>query len=189
MSFAASTISRNPEAAVSEKDAAFPITGMVESELRSEGDWIEEHNNPARITLDRITTLTIFGVCGWSLIETPLEIGVSNSSTGILALAVSKFIVILTGTSAIARVRAARAIFAFICGASVLAIATALPFVYARSVEISVISTVECVLKTVCLGALCLSSLQKKPRKRHAGTVHPGMRQDRPPSDDVIRGA
>jgi hypothetical protein len=107
--------------------------------------------------------MAIFGVCGWSLIETPLEIGVLNSNTWILALAVSKLIVILTGAVAIARVRAARATFALICGAGVLVIAPALPLVYTRSVEIAVISTVECVLKAACLGALCLSWLQKKP--------------------------
>jgi hypothetical protein len=53
----------------------------------------------------------------------------------------------------------------------VLAIAPALPFVYTRSVEIAVVSTVECVLKAACLGALCLSLFQKKPQKRGAGTV------------------
>ena len=168
---------------MSKEDAAFPIADMVESDLPSERGWIEDHDNPVRITLDRITTMTIFCVCGWSLIETPLEIGVSSSNTGLLALAVSKFIVILIGISAIATVRGARAIFAFICGVSVLVIAPALPLVYTRSVEIAVISTVECVLKAACLGALCLSSLQKPLRKTHAGTVHSGMRKDRPRSD------
>jgi hypothetical protein len=187
--FAASTIGRNPETEVSEEDAAFPMADTVESEIRSERDWIEEHNNPTRITLDRITTLAIFGVCGWSLIETPFEIVVSSLSVGLLALAVAKFIVVLTGISAIARVRIARALFAFICGVSVLAIATALPFEYARSLEITMISAVECVLKAACLGALCLSSLQQKPRKADACTLHLRMRQDRPPSDDVNRGA
>jgi len=159
---------------VSKEEAAFPIADMVESELPSERDWIEDHDNPARITLDRITKMTIFSVCGWSLIETPLEIGVLNSNTWLLVLAVAKFIVILTGTGAIARVRIACAIFAFICGVSVLAIAPALPFVYTRSVEIEVVSTVECVLKAACLAALCLSSFQTNPRKRRAG--HGGSR-------------
>ena len=174
---------------MSKEEAVFPIADMLESELPSEWDWIENHDIPAKITLDRITKITIFGVCGWSLIETPLEIGVLNSNTWLLALAVSKFIVILTGAGAIARARAARAIFAFICGASVLAIAPALPVVYTRSVEISVISTVECVLKAACLGALCLSSFQKKPRKQRMGTVDPGMQQGRSRSDDVIKEA
>jgi hypothetical protein len=176
MSCVVSTNSANPEAAVSKEEAVFPIADMVESELPSEQDWIDDHDNQARITLDRITKMTIFGVCGWSLIEIPLEIGTLNLNSWLLALAVSKFIVILTGTAAIARVQVARAIFALGCGVSVLAIVPALPFVYTRSVEIAVISTVECVLKAACLGALCLSSFQKKLRKRQAGTVDRGMR-------------
>lgn len=167
-------------------DAAFRLADILESERKFELGWIEDHDNPARITLDRIIKLAIFGVCGWSLIETPLEMGVSNSDTWLLALAVSKLIVISTGIGAITRVRGARAIFAFICAVSVLAIAPALPLVYIRSAEIALISTVECVLKAACLGALCLSSLRKKPRKRRASTVHVGMQQDRPSSDDVI---
>jgi hypothetical protein len=162
---------RNPEAAVSKEEAVFSIVEMVQSELPSERDWTEDHDIPARITLDRITKMTIFGVFAWSLIETPLEVGVFKSNTWLFALAVSKFIVILTGIGAIVRVRVARAIFASICGVSVLAIAPALPFVYTRSVEIAVVSTVECVLKAACLGALCLSLFQKKPQKRGAGTV------------------
>ena len=89
---------------MSKEDVAFPIVDMVESELPSERHRIEDHDNLARNTLDRITRMAIFGVCGWSLIETPLEIGVLNSNTWILALAVSKLIVILTGAVAIARV-------------------------------------------------------------------------------------
>ena len=116
----------------------------------------------ARFTLDRVTKMTIFGVCGWSLIETPLEIGALNLNTWLLALAMSKFIVILIGIAAIANVRVARTIFALICGISVLAIVPALPYVYTRSVGIAVISTLESVLKAVCLASLCLSSFQNK---------------------------
>jgi hypothetical protein len=159
---------------VSKEDVTFPGVDMVEFELPSGQDWIEDHYNPARITLDRITKMTIFCVCGWSLIETPLEIGALNLNSWLLALAVSKFIVILIGTAAIARVRVARAIFAFICGASMLAIVPALPFVYARSVEIAMISTAECVLKAACLCALCLSSFQKKLRRGRPVTVDRG---------------
>jgi hypothetical protein len=161
-----STNSRNPEAAVSKEEAVFPIADMVESERPFERDWIEEHYNPARMTLDRITKMTIFGVCGWSLIETPFEVSAWDFNTWLLALIVSKLIVILIGRAAIAKVRFTRAIFALGCGLSVLAIAPALPFVYRQSVEIATISAVECVLKAACLGALCLSSFQKDLRKR-----------------------
>ncbi|MGV2293599.1 hypothetical protein AAHK20_33155 [Trinickia sp. YCB016] len=161
---------------MNEEELASPITDIVETERPSEWNWVDDHGIPLRITPDRITRIGIFGVCGWSLIETPLEIDVSNTNTWLLALAVSKLIVILTGTGAIARVRAARATFAFICGAGVLAVAPALPLLYARSVEIAVVSTLECVLKAACLGALFLSSFQKKPSKKRAGTVDPGIR-------------
>jgi hypothetical protein len=169
-----STNSRNSEAAVSKEEAVFPMADMVESELPFERDWIENHYNPARMTLDRITSMTLFGVCGWSLIETPFEISTLEFNTWVFALIVSKIIVILISIAAIKRVRFARAIFALGCGLSVLAIASALPFVYTQSVEIATISAVECVLKAACLGALCLSSFQKDPRKRQAGKVDRG---------------
>ncbi|MFM0205022.1 hypothetical protein PQR53_34960 [Paraburkholderia fungorum] len=161
---------------MSKEDAVFPMADMVEDELPSEQDWIEDQYNPARITLDRITKITILCVCGWSLVETPLEIGALNLNTWLLALAASKFIVILIGTAAIARVRGARTVFALVCGISVLAIVPALPFVYTRSVGIAVISAVECVLKGAFLGALCLSSFRKKLRRGRPGAVDRGMR-------------
>lgn len=174
---------------MSKEKVSFHLTDTTESERPSEWDLIGDYDNGGRITLDRITKMTILGVCGWSLIETPLEIGAWNLKTGLLALAVSKLILILAGAGVIARIPIARLIFALICGASVLAIAPALPFVYMRSAEIATLSTVECFMKAACLGALCLSSFQKKPRKQRMGTVDPGMQQGRSRSDDVIKEA
>jgi hypothetical protein len=161
---------------VSEEEAVFQMADVMESELSSERDWIKDHYNPSRITLDRITKMTTLGVCGWSLVETPFEIGSLNFNTWLLALVLSKIIVILIGAAAIAKVRVARAIFALGCGMSVLTIVPALPFVYTQSVEIAAISTVECVLKAACLGALCLSSFRRELRKGQAGTVNRDMR-------------
>jgi hypothetical protein len=164
------------EAAVSEEEAVFSIIDTMEPELLSEWerDWIEDHYNPAGITLDRITKMTILGVCGCSLIEIPFEISVWSLNTSVLALVVSKFIIVLMGAAAIARMRVPRAIFALGCALSVLAIVPALPLEYTQSVVIAAMSTVECFLKATCLGALCLSSFQKGLRKRRAGMADRG---------------
>jgi hypothetical protein len=173
-----STNSKNQEAAVSEEEAVFSIIDTMEPELLSErereGVWIEDHYNPAQITLDQITKMTILGVCGWSLIEIPFEISVWSLNTSVLALAVSKFMIVVVSAAAITSMRVPRAIFALGCALSVLAILPALPLEYTQSVVIAAISTVECLLKAACLGALCLSSFQKDLRKRQAGTVDRG---------------
>jgi hypothetical protein len=158
--------SENPEDAVSKEGAVFHMAEMVDSESSSNSDRIEDRGKPARISLNSVEKLTVFCICSWSVAETPLEIAALNTSALIVALAVSKLLVLVIGICTIARVRAAHAIFALICGTGVLAIVPSLPFVYTQSGEIGVISTLECLLKAAYLGALCLSSLRKRQRNR-----------------------
>ena len=108
-------------------------------------------------------TLLIFTICGWSLIEAPFEYGASTDDTWLLALIVAKLIIVFTGAAAIADVRFARSIFAFVCGTSVLAIAPGLPLEFQRSVAISLLSLIECASKTAFVIAFCAQSMRDKP--------------------------
>jgi hypothetical protein len=104
----------------------------------------------------RFKTLVLV-VCGWALIEAPMELGGSISSTALLAVVVSKVLIGLIGTAAFANLRFARQVFTFICGVSVFAIAPALPLEYTRSVAIALMSTVECVVKAVCVASFAIA--------------------------------
>ena len=120
-------ISENPEEAVSKEGAVFPLAEVVDSESPSNSDRIEDRGKPARISLNSVEKLTVFCICSWSVAETPLEIAAPNTSALIDTLAVSELIVLIIGICTIARVRAAHAIFALICGTNVLAIVPSLP--------------------------------------------------------------
>ncbi|MEM5451148.1 hypothetical protein [Paraburkholderia guartelaensis] len=101
---------------------------------------------------------SVVAVCCWILIETPLELSGSISSSALLAVLVSKALVCLTGFAAIARVRFTRHVFVFICAASVLAVVPALPLEYAHSAAIALVSTVECVAKAACVVLFAIGS-------------------------------
>lgn len=100
-----------------------------------------------RVRAERLTRALLLGICAWSLIEAPLEIGTINADMELLAVIVSKLLVTTAAIAAICDARLARTLFSFICGASVLAIAPALPLEYTRSVAIAALSSVECVAK------------------------------------------
>jgi hypothetical protein len=116
---------------------------------------------PARFPEQALKAL-ILCVCGWSLLEAPLEFDVSNTGAWLPALIVSKLIVVTAGYAAITNVRFARSIFILICTASVLAIAPALPVEFKRSAVMGVVSMIECVSKAVCVIAFGVVSLQRK---------------------------
>ncbi|MCP3716274.1 MULTISPECIES: hypothetical protein [unclassified Paraburkholderia] len=101
---------------------------------------------------------SVVAVCCWVLIEAPLELSGSISSTSLLAVLASKILICLTGFAAVVGLRVARHVFAFICAASVLAVAPALPLEYAHSVAIALVSVVECVAKTACVVAFAIAS-------------------------------
>jgi hypothetical protein len=107
----------------------------------------------------RLFNALVIAVCGWALVETPLELGGSPDFTALLAVAVSKVLIILIGTAAVVNLRFARQVFTFLCGASVFAIAPALPLEYARSVGIAIVSTVECIGKAACVASFAIVPL------------------------------
>jgi hypothetical protein len=92
---------------------------------------------------------------------------VSNAHAGMFALLLSKLVVLGTGLAAVAKVRFARGTFAFLCGASVLAIAPALMMEFDQSYSIAMFSTVECFSKAACVMAFSVaSSREKKSREQ-----------------------
>lgn len=114
-----------------------------------------------------MTKITVLGVCGWSLVEAALEIGLSDTPSSLLAIVVAKLIAIGGGLAAFADVRAARVIFAFLCSVSVLAIAPGLPTEYTQSTAIAMVSTIECVLKSAYVITFSIASSKKAPQQSH----------------------
>ncbi|MBP0595038.1 hypothetical protein J8I87_36345 [Paraburkholderia sp. LEh10] len=106
----------------------------------------------------RLFKASVVVVCGWALIEAPLELGGSTNSTSLFAVVVSKVLICLIGAGAIANLRIACQVFAFVCGASVFAIAPALPLEYMRCFSIALFSTVECIAKAACVASFAIAS-------------------------------
>ncbi|MEM5383359.1 hypothetical protein VSR68_07120 [Paraburkholderia phymatum] len=116
---------------------------------------------------ERLFKASVIAVCGWALIEAPLELGGSINSTSLLALVASKILIGLIGTAAIVNLRFARQVFMFICGASVFAIAPALPLEYTHSVPVALFSTVECLGKAACVASFVIASLARESVGEH----------------------
>jgi len=105
--------------------------------------------------------ILVFGVCGWSLIETPAEFDPSAGDLGIAALALAKIAWIVIGVTAVRGIRRAQWIFSFLCGLSLVAIVPGLPVELHESAWIFTQSLVECVLKAGALLALGLSRVTR----------------------------
>ncbi|EEA02310.1 hypothetical protein BH160DRAFT_2410 [Burkholderia sp. H160] len=105
--------------------------------------------------------VSVIGVCCWTLIEAPLELSGSINSTSLPAMLVSKLLICLIGFAAIADLRLTRHVFAFICAASVLAVAPALPLEYTHSIAFAIVSTVECLGKAACVVAFAKASWKR----------------------------
>ncbi|WP_156992170.1 hypothetical protein [Paraburkholderia oxyphila] len=88
----------------------------------------------------RLFNTRVLVICGWSLLETLPETGVSDSPTRLLALSLLKLVVIGTGVAAVSKVRFARETFSFVCSASLLAIAPGLLMEFKLSFSHSKIS-------------------------------------------------
>ena len=126
-------------------------------------------NDPFALTPNsaRLFKASVIVTCGWALIEAPLELGGSFNSTSLLALVVSKVLMGLIGTAAIADLRFARQVFTFICGASLFAIAPALTLEYTRCVALGLFSTVECLGKAACVASFAIASLAGDSASEH----------------------
>lgn len=128
--------------------------------------WIQTDTGRVNALSERVFKTLVLVVCGWSLIEAPLELGVSDAHAGLLALLGSRLVVVGTGLAAVAKARFARETFAFICGASVLAIAPALPMEFNQSFAIAIFSSVECFSKAACVMAFGVASSREKQSRQ-----------------------
>ncbi|MEX3854552.1 hypothetical protein AB3X94_10840 [Paraburkholderia sp. BR10923] len=126
---------------------------------------------------ERLLKASVIVVCCWTLIEAPLELSGSIDSTSLLAVVASKVLICLIGFAAIVHLRWTRHVFAFICAASVFAVAPALPLEYTRSVALALVSTVECFGKAACVVAFALAS-------RDGGCVSERLSEGRPMAND-----
>lgn len=148
------------------RETADSVTSLHGDALRSEPRWIQTDADTVNACSERMFKTLVLVVCGWSLIEAPLELGVSDAHTVVLALLLSKLVVVGTGFAAVAKARFARETFAFICGASVLAIAPALPTEFNQSFAMAMFSTVECFSKAACVMAFGVASAREKQSRQ-----------------------
>ncbi|SOE75054.1 hypothetical protein SAMN05446635_5698 [Burkholderia sp. OK233] len=148
------------------REMADPVTSLHDVALSSEPHLLQTDAHTVNALSERVLKTLVLAVCGWSLIEAPLELGVSDAYAGVLALLLSKLVVVGTGLAAVAKARFARETFAFICGASVLAIAPGLPMEFKQSFAIAMISTVECFTKAACVLAFGVVSSRAKQSRR-----------------------
>ena len=146
-------------------EAADSVTSLHGDALPLELRWIQTHADTVNARSERLSKTLVLVVCGWSLIEAPLELGITDVHAGILALLVSKLAVVGIGLAAVAKARFARETFAFLCGASVLAIAPALPTEFNQSFAIAIISTVECFSKATCFMVLGVALSREQLRQ------------------------
>jgi hypothetical protein len=146
---------------VNARETAGPVTSLYDEALASP-HFIQVNADMVHAHSERVLKTLILTVCAWSLIEAPLELDMSDPVTGVLALLVSKLVVVGTGLAAFAKVRFAYGMFAFICGASLLAVAPALPTEFKQSFAIALFSTIECFSKAACVMAIGLASLRSK---------------------------
>jgi hypothetical protein len=95
----------------------------------------------------RAMQVSIALVCAWAIIETPWELSPADGLTRVVALMLAKCLLLGVGAAAFFGVRYARPFFAFLCAASVFALASTLPLEYAIARELFVLSLIECVCK------------------------------------------
>ena len=133
---------------------------------------VSKNADASALKWERLFKASVIVVCGWAVIEAPLELGEPITSTSLLAVVASKVLMGLIGAAAIVKLRFARHVFSFICAASVFAIAPALPLEYTHYVAIALFSTVECLAKAVCVASFAIASLAGD-----SGSGHPTARK------------
>jgi hypothetical protein len=101
----------------------------------------------------RAMQISIALVCAWSIVETPWELSPADGMTRVIALVLAKCLLLGVGAAAFFAVRYARPFFAFLCAASVFALASALPLEYAVARELFSLSLIECVCKIALVGS------------------------------------
>lgn len=112
---------------------------------------IDARNKTKRRGPNRAISLSTVAVCAWSVAEATVEFHASNGRDASFALFVSKLIWIGLGLASLFDVRWSRCLFAFLCCASLFAIAPGLPIEYSQSLLLFSLSFGECLLKTCFL--------------------------------------
>ena len=108
-----------------------------------------------------------FVQCGTVYLDLMASVRLARSPPGGRVVNAREIVLVGTGVAAVTKTRFARQTFAFICGASVLAIAPGLPMEFEQSFAIAMISTVECFTKAACVLAFgVLSSRAKQSRQQ-----------------------
>ena len=148
------------------REMADSVSGVYDDTLPPGPRRIRSNANIVNALAERSFRTLVPVVCVWALIETPLELDTSDARAAVLALFLSKLVVFGIGLAAIAKARFARGTFAFICGASVLAIAPSLPMEFNQSLAIGIISSVECFIKAACVIAFLITSSREKQSRR-----------------------
>lgn len=95
----------------------------------------------------RAMQIAIVLVCAWSIVETPWELSPADEPARLIALMLAKCLLLGAGAAAFFGVRFARPFFAFLCAASVFALAASLPLEYAIARELFTLSLIESLCK------------------------------------------
>jgi hypothetical protein len=97
----------------------------------------------------RLSLSTIGLVVLWSLVELPVELAVTPERSAMVALLISKAMVVAVSVGALLRVRWAECAFLFICALSLLAIVPALSFEMTAYPLAFRCSLLECIFKAL----------------------------------------
>jgi hypothetical protein len=117
----------------------------------------------AKWSLEPPMTVLILAIGWWSAIEVTLELGTGSYDTVQFVVVAARLILIAAGLAAIVHVPFARAIFLFLCATSILAVAPDLPWMFKRSVAVSLISLVDCAGKVTFVILSCVEFIHDKP--------------------------
>lgn len=104
----------------------------------------------------QVMRVSIGLVCLWSVLETPWEFGPADGVARVVALLLSKCVLLGAGAAAFFGLHYARPLFIFLCGSSVIAVASSLPFEFAISRELFALSLIECILKAVLIASCAI---------------------------------
>ncbi|WP_144151307.1 hypothetical protein [Paraburkholderia sp. BCC1885] len=90
-------------------------------------------------------SIVLVGV--WTIVEMPWELSPTDSLARLAALLLAKCLLLGIGVAAFFGVRYARGFLAFVCAASVFALASTLPLEYAIARQLFTLSLIECLSK------------------------------------------
>jgi len=119
------------------------------------------HSERGAVSSHRVANVLTVAVCLWALFETPWEMSPADDGMQTLALLAAKLLLVCTALCAVQGSHLARLAFAFLCGSSLIAVGSTLPFECIASTRLFGLSFVECVLKALLLLSLVISRLRQ----------------------------